>query len=335
MYPSRGMRQACQTGARLRPTPLVSRRMAHPFRFSVTTTLSEPAAFVDAARQAEDLGYSTLSIADHLGQQFAPMVALMAAADATTTLRILTLVLANDFRHPAIVAKEAATLDQLSGGRLEIGLGAGWMRADYDAAGLAYDSAATRISRLTESVTVLKGLFGGEPYTFAGEHYRIDQLAGAPRPLQRPHPPLLIAGGGPKVLGLAAREADIVGVNPDLGAGVIDARAGSSATPAATDQKIAWIKDAAGARFPELELHTRVHLAAIDADRDALATALAPTLGLDATDALASPHALVGTAAQCIETIQSWRERWGISYIGLSGDTMKAMAPVVAELAGT
>jgi probable F420-dependent oxidoreductase len=308
--------------------------MVRPFRFSVTSKTAEPGAFVEEARRAEDLGYSTLAIADHLGSQFAPMVGLMAAADATTSLRLMTLVLSNDYRHPVLVAKEAATLDQLSGGRLELGIGAGWMRSDYDAAGLRLDGAGTRIERLAEAVAVLKGLFANETFSFAGNHYNISEMTGTPSPHQHPHPPLLLAGGGRKVLGLAGREADIVGVNPGLGAGVIDNRVGVSATPSATDEKVAWLRESAGDRFDSIELHTRVHLAAISHDRDGLAEALAPGLGLTPEEALDTPHALFGSVAECIESVTKWRERWGISYIGLSIDAMDAMAPVVAALAG-
>jgi probable F420-dependent oxidoreductase len=303
-----------------------------PFRFSVTTKTTEPSELIEQARRAEDLGYSTLAVADHLGPQLAPLVALTAAAGATTSLRLLTLVLANDFRHPAVLAKEAATLDRISGGRLELGLGAGWMHDDYEAAGIAFDRPGVRIDRLSEAVCILKGLFTGEPYSFSGEHYLIDGLAGSPAPARTPHPPIMLAGGSRRILELAGREADIVGVNPGLGAGVIDDRVGSTATPEATDRKIEWIRSSAGSRFGDIELHTRVHLAAISDDREQLAAALAPGLGLTPQDALESPHALVGSISECVEALMSWRERWGITYIGISSEAMLDMAPVVARL---
>lgn len=306
--------------------------MSHPIRFSATVRRSDPDQFVELVRKAEDLGYSAVTFADHFDDSYAPLVAMQAAASATTTLRVMSLVLANDYRHPAMLAKEAATLDQLSGGRLELGVGAGWMRSDYDQAGMTYDRPGMRIERLAETITILKGLFTGEPFSFSGAHYTLDGLVNTPPPLQRPHPPLVIAGGGQKVLSLAAREADIIGINPGLAAGVIDERAGATATPSATDQKVAWIREAAGDRFGDLELQTRVHLAAIDADRDAFAAAVAPALGLTPAEALDSPHALLGTVEQCIETVQMWVERWGITYVGISGDTIEQMAPVVARL---
>jgi probable F420-dependent oxidoreductase len=310
--------------------------MPHPFRFSLTATGTTDADdFRALARRAEDLGYSALSMADHLDNQFAPLIALAAAAEATTDLRLFTLVLANDYRHPVVLAKEAATLDQLSAGRLELGIGAGWMASDYGQAGLPYDRPGIRIARLAEAVAILKAAFTGDPVDFDGEYYRVEGFRNEPNVAQRPGPPLVIAGGGRKVLSLAAREADIVGVNVALTAGVIDERAGVTAGPAATTEKIEWIREAAGDRFESLELQTRVHLAMVSDDRDEVAAAMGPALGLTPEEALATPHALIGTEAQCIETLHRWREDWGISYIGLSADAIDSMAPIVAQLAGT
>ena len=243
--------------------------------------------------------------------------------------------LAVDYRQPALVAKEAATLDLLSDGRLELGLGAGWMTSDYEQAGIPLDVASVRIDRLREAVIVVKGLFRNEPFNFEGNHYRITAMTGTPKPVQRPHPPIVLAGGGKKMLTLAAQHADIIGVNVSLAAGVIDARAGSSATPEATDTKMRWLRETAGARFDSIELQTRVHIAMVTDDRDTIAEALGPGLGISAADALGSPHALVGTVEQICDDLLARRERWGISYIGLSADSMDTMAPVVARLAGT
>lgn len=324
MYPSRGM-----------PAPYAA-GMAHPFRFSVTATASiDPKAFTELARKAEDLGYSALSMADHLDEQMAPLIALTAAAGATTNLKLLSLVLANDYRHPAILAKEATSLDQVSGGRLELGIGAGWMKSDYDQAGIAYDRPSVRIARLAETAAILQAAFRGEPVHFEGEHYTIDGLLNTPTPANPDGIPLMIAGGGRKVLGVAARCAHIVGLNPGLAAGVIDERAGATATPSATDQKIAWIRESADDRFDEIELQTRVHLATISDDGPAMAAALAPALGLSPEEALASPHMLVGTEQQCVETLHRWREQWGISYIGISADALEQMAGVVAAVTGS
>ncbi|NNE72841.1 MAG: TIGR03621 family F420-dependent LLM class oxidoreductase [Acidimicrobiales bacterium] len=305
-----------------------------PFRFSLQGSgISSPAEWTELARKAEDLGYSALSMSDHFDDQFAPLIGLTAAAAATTDLRLLTLVLANDYRHPVLLAKEAASLDLFSSGRLELGIGAGWMQADYEGAGLAYDRPGIRIERLGEAVTVVKGLLRAEPFQFAGEHYQVD-MTGYPAPHQRPHPPIMIAGGGRKILSLAGQHADIVGLNPGLAAGVIDHRAGPTATANATDQKLAWIKAAAAERFPAIELQTRIHLAMITDDRDAVAEAMAGALGLTTDEAKTSPHQLVGSVNECIETLHAWRERWGITYIGLSHAAIDDMAPVVAALTG-
>ena len=307
----------------------------HPFRFAISCgSIANPDELTTLGRRAEELGYAAITLSDHLDGQCGPLVGLSAVAVATKAIRVTTLVLANDYRHPAVLAKELATLDNVSNGRLEIGIGAGWMTTDYEQAGITHDRAGVRIERLREAIAVLKGCFADGPFTFKGEHYTISGLDSRPAPVQRPHPPLLVAGGGPKVLTLAAETADIVGVNPGLQAGVIDATAGPTATATATDAKIAIIKAAAGGRMNEIELQTRVHLAAIDDDRTAFAAAFAPAFGLTTDEALNSPHALVGTVDQCVDTISRWRERWGISYVTFSADTIDTMAPVVEQLAG-
>lgn len=315
-----------------------------PFRFGVqasappggsTGTAADARAWRDLARRVEDLGYATLTVADHFDDQFAITPAVMAAADATTTLRVGGLVWCNDYRHPVVTAKEAATIDVLSEGRFELGLGAGWMTTDYEQSGITLDRPGVRIDRLAEAIEVIKGLFGDGPVSFDGDHYRIHGLEGLPKPLQRRGPPLLLGGGGPRMLSLAAREADIVGINIDLRKGVIDADAGPNATADATDEKLRWIHEAAGDRFDELELQVRVHVAAVTDDRDAMAEVLGPALGISPADALASPHALAGTVEELVEQIQRRRDRFGISYVGIGADAAEAMAPVVARLAGT
>lgn len=306
-----------------------------PFRFGVqASTAADRTEWIQIARKAEDLGYSVLTVADHLDDQFATTPALMAAADATTTLRVGSLVYANDYHHPVVLAKEAATLDVLSGGRLELGLGAGWMREDYDAAGIAFDPAAQRIARLAEAVTVIKGLLANEPCAFDGEHYSV-HLHGTPKPVQRPHPPILIGGGGRSILSLAGREADIIGLNIDLRSGRIDETAGPTATAEATDEKLRWIREAAGDRFDDIELQVRIHLALVTNDLPSVAEAMSPAFGLTPDQGLETPHALAGSVDQIVETCLARRERFGISVIGLSLDAMEMMAPVVARLAGT
>lgn len=310
--------------------------MLRPFRFGVQVGhAADAAAWVSIARKAEDLGFSTFTMGDHLDAQFAPTVGLTAAAAATSTLRIGALTYANDYRHPVVLAKEAATLDLLSGGRLELGVGAGWMTTDYEQAGIPLDPAGVRIERLAEAIAVLKGLFADGPVTLAGEHYTVAGLEGTPKPVQRPHPPILVGGGGRKILQLAAREADIIGLNFNLHGGRIDATVGPDGTAEHTAEKLEWIRGAAGDRFDQIELQVRIHLAVITDDRAALAEQLAPAFGLTPEAALSSPHSLAGTVEQIIDDLVEQRERFGISYIGLSADAMDDLAPVVARLAGT
>ncbi|HEX4821148.1 MAG TPA: LLM class F420-dependent oxidoreductase [Acidimicrobiales bacterium] len=314
--------------------------MAHPrpFRFGVQCSTPpdySATAWAELARTVEDLGYSVLTVADHFDNQYAPVPALMAAADATTTLRVGALVLCTDYTHPVVIAKEAATLDLLSDGRFELGLGAGWMTTDYEQAGIPLDPPGTRIQRLEEAVQVIDGLWRDEPCTFHGNHYDVTALEGRPKPVHQPRPPILIGGGGRKVLSLAARHADIVGLNIDLRRGVIDTGAGPNATDAATEQKLDWIRDAAGPRFESLELHVRVHLAAVTDDRATMADALGPAFGLTPEQALRSPHALAGTVDEIADDLVERRDRWGISYIGVGLDALHELAPVVARMAGT
>jgi probable F420-dependent oxidoreductase len=317
-------------------------RTVRPFRFlAPMPRLDQPAArWRDAVRRIEDLGFATVSISDHFtrGWVMEPVVAMTAAAAATDRLRVLSLVLGNDYRHPVLVHKAMATLDVLSDGRVEIGLGAGWMRSDYQAAGLPYDEPAERIERLEESVAVLKGLFGPEPLTFAGAHYRIDGLDGLPKPVQRPHPPVLVGGGGRKVLSVAGRHADIVSVNPSLRDGVVTAELLTDATAERIDQKVAWVREAAaaaGRRPDEVELQLNLLVCQV-ADGAGQSSRAVSSLAGGADPGLLekSPAVLAGSVSQCVEALQERRERFGISYVNLGGD-VEAVAPVVARLAGT
>jgi len=307
-----------------------------PFRFTIQASrLTHPDELRPLARRAEDLGVSVLTLADHLDDQVAPIAGLMAAADATTTLRVGSLVFANDYRHPVVLAKEAATIDVLSGGRLEFGIGAGWMTEDYHGAGIPMDRPGVRIARLDEALSVITRLWADGPVDHDGEHYRIDSLEGLPKPTQAPRPPIVIGGGGPKVLAVAGRWADIVGLNPSLPAGVIDARAGASATEAATRAKLDVLREAAGARFDQIELQTRIHLAIVSDERDVMFDLFAEGFGMSAEEARRSPHALCGTVDQIVDDLIERRELLGISTIGLSASSLDDMAPVIARLAGT
>lgn len=307
-----------------------------PIRFGVQASTPPDVtgrSWRDLAKKVEDLGFHRLTIADHLDDQLGPIAALMAAADATEQLRVGTLVFSNDYRHPAVLAKEAATIDLLSDGRFELGLGAGWMASDYGAAGIPMNRPGVRIRRLDEAITVIRGLFSGEPVHHRGEFYEIDALVGTPLPVQDPLP-ILVGGGGRRVLELAGRRADIVGLNPVLSNGLADPAAGVSATAAATETKIGWIRDAAGDRFEQIELHTRIHLAVVTDDRYGTAEMLAAGFGLTVDEALGTPHALCGTVDQIVDDILDRRERFGITSIGIGLDSVDALAPVVEALDG-
>jgi probable F420-dependent oxidoreductase len=308
-----------------------------PFRFGVHAASPESAVgWREQARRIEALGYSTLFMPDHyVGTPLAVMPALAFAAEATTTLRIGMLVLGNDYKHPAVTAKEAATLDVLSDGRLEFGLGAGWMTADYEALGLPYDSAGIRIARLEEALHVVKGAWAPGPFSFSGTHYEIRDYDAVPKPVQQPHPPILIGGGGPKVLRFAGRVADIVGINPNLRAGEIGVDAARDSLEELTTQKIGWVREGAGDRFDEIELQIRYQLTAITDDARGLAEQLAPMFGITADEALASSVVLAGTVDHVCDTLVQRRKQWGASYVVVGGDAFDAFAPVVARLAGT
>ena len=309
----------------------------HKFRFGVqASTARTRAEWSEQVRRIEGLGYSTLFMPDHfVDAALAPMVAVSFAAAATDTLRIGTLVLGNDYKHPAVAAKEAATLDVLSGGRLEFGLGAGWMTADYTALGLPYDSPGTRIARLEEALAVVKGAWGDGPFDFAGEHYRITGYDALPKPLQQPRPPILVGGGGRKVLTLAGREADIVGINPILRAGEIGADAARDTLGDSTRRKIGWVREGAGERFDDVELQIRYFVAAITDAPQALADAMAPAFGVEPNEALESGAVLAGTVDQVCDTLVARREEWGVSYVVFGDDQYEQFAPVVERLAGT
>lgn len=312
--------------------------MAHArrFRFGVQLhTAPSGQAWGDLARQAEDLGYSTLFLPDHFGDQLAPVPAMMAAADATTTLRVGALVLDNDYKHPVVAAKELATIDVLSGGRLEVGLGAGWMASDYAESGIPYDPPATRVDRFEEGLAIITGLFGPDPVTFEGEHYQVRGHQGLPKPVQAPRPPILIGGGLKRMLSIAGRQADIVGINPTIPNGAVDAEAARSGTAAETDRKLAWVREAAGDRYDDLEINLLSFGSFLTDDRQALVEQLAPAFGISPEELLEFPHALVGTVDEICAAIEERRERWDASYLVVQHDAMEAMAPVVARLHGT
>jgi probable F420-dependent oxidoreductase len=304
-----------------------------PFRFSAQ--IQQPMSgreWAETARKVEDLGYSALTMSDHFGDQLSPLAGMMAAADATTTLRVGTLVFDNDYRHPLILAKEAATIDLLSDGRLELGLGAGWMRSDYEGSGMPYDSAGVRIDRFEEGIAVVKGLMADGPFSFTGKHYTITAHEGTPKPKQRPHPPIIIGGGGKRVLHIAGREADIVSINANLKDGMGGAETAPNLAPAVTTQKVQWALEGAAGR--DIELHALVGFMVFTDDPMSVMGAMAPAFGITPEEALHVPVGLVGTVDSMVEELRWRREEWGISYITVEGP-WEEFAPVVSRLAGT
>ena len=312
-----------------------------PFRF--LASLDENlgfAALTALARKAEAVGCSAFVLPDHLMEQYAPMPLLATVAAVTERLRVGTFVLNICLRHPAVLAQDLATLDALSGGRLDIGLGAGWNKPEHDAIGIPFEPVGTRIKRLTEAIAILKGCFAEGAFSFTGEHYTVTEYDGAPKPTQRPHPPIFLGGGGRRLLTLAAREAQIVGLAPRLVQGASPRLDAWSITAAATEEKIGWIREAAGDRFGELELNTYPSGGPMVVTSDPRAEArrradrIREQTGVELTveEILDSPHVFIGSISDLTRKFVELRERFGISSFLI--DDVDALAPVVEELAG-
>jgi probable F420-dependent oxidoreductase len=323
--------------------------MPKRFRFAVQSfSASSASEWCERARRVEALGYSALHLADHiLGpgeaiaatnhpiQELAAVPAMAAAAAATETLRIGCRVFCVDYRHPAVLAKETATLDLLSEGRLEIGLGAGWLRGEYEALGMNFDKASIRIDRLAEVIGLLKAHFAGDDINLAGEHVNIRGYSGAPAPVQKPHPPIMIGGGSRRILSLAGREADIVSFNFNNRAGIIGPDGVKNSTEEKTQEKLAWVREAAGDRFDDLEFEIGTYFTVVGDGSDAAANGMAAAFGLTPEQMRRHPHGLFGTPDEICEELQRRREAFGISYITVPDNAFEAFAPVVAKLTGT
>lgn len=308
-----------------------------PFRFGVQVNgTGNRQEWVDLARNVEANGYSTLTMPDHFEEQLAPVPALQCAADATTTLRLGALVYDNDYKHPVVLAKELATMDVLSDGRVEIGLGAGWRVLDYEQSGIPYDPPGVRVSRLIEGLAVIKGALGEGPFSFEGDHYTITDHDGTPKPVQS-LPPVLIGGGGPRVLKFAAREADIVGINATLTSGVVDASTFDSMTAPAVDEKVEIVRAAAtdAGRLDDIEMNIRAFMVFVTDDVDQALDTLSEFTGAPREVIAESPFALIGPTAKIIDDLQERRERWGFSYVIVGQNDVESFAPVVAALSGT
>ncbi|MEU4826713.1 TIGR03621 family F420-dependent LLM class oxidoreductase [Actinomadura sp. NPDC023710] len=310
--------------------------MHRNFRFGVVgESIRSGRELAGTARRAEELGYDVLTLRDHFvagpfGDQLAPMVALASAAAATSALRLGTMVLSNDFRHPVMLAKEAATLDHLSDGRFELGLGAGWLREEYEAAGMAFDRPGTRVGRLAESLQILRGLLSGEKTTFTGEHYTIDGLAVFPRPERRP--PLVVGAGSRRMLGIAGRYADTVGILPRaLPEGTISEEV-SERLPDTIARKVDWVREAAAGRDVELSMMVTP---TIGPDPRRAAAKVAVTRGWGTSSAevvLDMPSQFVGPPEHIAEQMLARRDRFGFTYYQVSDAVMEAFARVIPLL---
>lgn len=298
--------------------------------------------FVQTAQQAEEYGFDTFVVPDHLGDQVGPLAGLGALTQATDKIRLGTSVLANGFRNPVVLAKELATVDVLSKGRLEVGLGAGWKQDEFLAAGLEYDSPGTRLAKLDEALSILDVLLRGRECTFDGKYYQVQGHKGTPRPRQGPRPPLCTGGGGPKMLRLAAKHADIISVVPATskqGKGLL-----SSITLDKTIEKVNLINEAAGDRFPEIELNWAISAIVVTDDREktaemalsALDRGLSADLEVDVQlsveEILNSPYVAIGTFEEIADQIRRVRQLTGMSYVGVFPTQMDAFAPVIPLL---
>lgn len=320
--------------------------MARPFRFGVQSYAPESAAQWRAqARRAEELGFSTFSVADHVigpgpalkptnhpVQTIAAIPAMAVAAEATSTIRIGSRVLCNDYRNPVMLAKELATLDFFSDGRLELGLGAGWLENEYNAIGVPFDSAGIRLDRLEETITLLRAAFADGEINQSGTHVHAVGFEAVPKPVQQPAPPLMIGGGSPRVLAIAGRVADIVSLNFDNSSGRLGPEGMQSSTAELTAEKISWIERAAGDRFADIELEIGAYFTIVTDDATT-ASKMAAMFGLGADDFATHPHALIGSVDSIIDQLIDRRERYGISYVTFPASAMEAVAPIVARLA--
>jgi probable F420-dependent oxidoreductase len=306
-----------------------------PFRFAGSCQSADTGrAFGEAAREIEALGYDAILLADHFEQGwFAVGPSLVAAAEATTTLRVGSLVYSNNFRHPALLAREAATIDVLTDGRLELGIGAGYEAPEYAQTGIDLPPPGERVERLAETLSIVKGLWAQGPLSQQGKYYTISDMEGWPKPVQQPHPPIQVGGGGRRMLALAAQEADIVGIIAQSAAG--GGLQFGRDTNALVAQKVAWVREAAGDRFDHLELAALVLKVVVTDHPDSAAEELAAAWGLAPREILRSPYFLLGSVAEIVEDVRRLREEHGISYLTVFPTDVQAFAPVVAQLAGT
>lgn len=310
--------------------------MSRPIRFGVAAhAVADASSWRALARRVEDHGYATLLLPDHTNPQLAPIPGLVAAAAATSTLRVGTQVLCNDLRNPVVTAKEVATLDLLSEGRTDWGMGAGWLTTDYEASGVAFDPAAVRLRRLRESVALMRALFAGEAVDHAGEFYLAHGVTGSPRPVQRPHPPLLLGGSREHLLRWAGAEADIVSISPSWDARQIGPYAPTITVEEGMDRQVAWIAEGvarSGRRPDDVELSlTAMPVIVTDDPPDGYAKAAA-VHRITPDQAVGAPYVLVGSVEQIADTIRARHERWGVANWVVPVGAVDAFAPVVRRV---
>ncbi|MDX2380074.1 MAG: TIGR03621 family F420-dependent LLM class oxidoreductase [Acidimicrobiia bacterium] len=319
-----------------------------PFRFGLQSyTAPTPQAWRDQARKAEDLGFGTFSVADHVigpgpalsatnhpVQDVAAIPAMAVAIEATETIRVGARVFCVDYRQPVMFAKELATLDFFSEGRLEIGLGAGWLQGEYEAMGVPWDRAGVRLDRFEEAVTLIRAHLGDGEVDVVGEHVNATGFEGVPSPHDG-MPPIMIGGGARRVLGIAGREADIVSLNFDNRSGKLGPDGIGSSTAELTDEKIGWIRDGAGDRFDDLTIEIGAYFTIVTDQRDATLGQMAPMFGLEPEQLAELPHALIGTVDSICDQLVERRERYGISYVTFGASAVDDVAPIVERMAGS
>ena len=308
----------------------------HPFRFGISFGgIPTRTELVTAIRRAEAAGFEVACTADHISSRLSVMPLLSLAAEVSA-MRVSPMVIANDYRHPVVVARDGASLDILSEGRFELGIGTGWIKEQYDSVGLAYDPPSVRVDRFEEALQVIFGCWSGEPFTFTGTHYQVEGVT-CPLPVQQPRPPVLIAGAGRRMLTVAGSVADIVGISPVGGAntGLADFGEALGGSGTRIEEQLGWVRAGAGERFEDVVISVSAHHLRKGEHPDEAAGELAATWGTTPEKVLASPHVLLGSTGEIIETLQERRERYGISYVVFLGADVGDVESIVSTLAGT
>jgi probable F420-dependent oxidoreductase len=316
--------------------------MAQPFRFGVQISSLPTAGWIDRIRRIEELGYSSILWPDHFGNQWEPIAAVAATAAVTEKIRIGFLVMDVDYRHPVVLAKSAATIHLLSGGRHEFGLGAGWMQSDYDEAGMPFDPPGKRIERLEEALQLIRSMWTEEKTSFTGKHYRIREIARAAELRSGDRPKILIGGGGKRVLSVAGRYADIVGINAKVNEGRVTNQTAKDLAPERVREKVSWIREAAAkaGRDPdEIELSSLVFMVVMADDPKPIRAGIAANTGMTPEEVADCPLFLTGSASEIRDRLEKGREQTGISYVVIQGQDPEMLEKfaesIVTPLSGT